>query len=94
MDAANAIDHVANRRDHQVGIIELNPMAARGRDDVAPAHRKACEFSVAGDHVRRLIATRDHNEWDLRERGQSSDHGGGVFEDREMTRSSTGVNHR
>src|SRR4051812_26355984 len=59
--------HLANHRDDQFGIVELNPVAGRLRHDVTPARRERGELAMARDYCVRLIAARHDDERDLRQ---------------------------
>ena len=81
---ANAIDHLAYPRDHQIRIIELNPVATGGRDDMLPDWRKTGEPPMPVKYVPRLIAARDHHERDIGQRRHSADYRRCLFQRGEM----------
>src|SRR5207244_10683381 len=77
---ARALDDISNQFDNESGIVELNPMTTRRRDDVSPARRQTGELPMPGDDIRWLIAARHDDERNVWQYVHATDSGGGLLQ--------------
>ncbi len=61
-ELTRALHHLTDRGDHKIGLVELDPMTARCRDDVAAPRGEMRELSMLFNRVRRVVTARDNQE--------------------------------